>query len=237
MLLLKAPSSPFVFLTVTQDKMDTLLQANYTPYSVKDFTKLDRDWSKFPGLSYTFKFEENLLDNLDDIREYVRGHTLLPLVLSAFYCISVRLLRSWMNSCPAFHLRIPLIVWNASLTVFSIFGCVRVLPEVFWTLKYRGLFASTCDHRFIDVKINCFLCDLLNLIFPILPAGLASFSLDLSLHLLKSGWVHWHVVYNIAQTEVAHLALDSPCLDVGLLLVHNDQSAGSLSVNSTTRRL
>lgn len=49
-----------------------------------------------------------------------------------------------------FGLRLPLIFWNSSLAIFSIFGSIRILPELFWMLRHKGLFASTCDSRFID---------------------------------------------------------------------------------------
>lgn len=132
--------------------MTKSLLENYSPFLSKDFSRIDRNWTQFPGLAFTFQFEEYLLDNLGSIRDYVSYHYLLPVVLSALYCIGVFRIQQWMSSRPALRLRLPLLLWNTLLAVFSIFGCVRVLPELFWMLRHRGLFASTCDHRFIDVS-------------------------------------------------------------------------------------
>lgn len=132
------------------------LYANFTPFSSKDFTTINRNWSHYPGLQFTFQFEEYLLDNLQEIRAYVKRHPLMPLSLSLVYCLSIVRVKAYMQYQPPFVLRAPLICWNAALALFSIFGSIRVLPELFWMISNKGLFASTCDDRFIDVSIHVF---------------------------------------------------------------------------------
>lgn len=128
------------------------LSANFTSFSSKNFININRDWSHYPGLQFTFQFEEDLLAYLEVFRNYVRNHPLVPLSLTLVYCLSIVRIKAWMQYQQPYNLRIPLILWNAALAIFSIFGSIRVLPELFWMISNKGFFASTCDDRFIDVS-------------------------------------------------------------------------------------
>ena len=50
-------------------------------------------------------------------------------------------------SRPPFQLRTPLIVWNLLLSIFSIFGAARTIPEFIFTFSTHGIYHSLCVPR------------------------------------------------------------------------------------------
>ena len=51
------------------------------------------------------------------------------------------------TSRPPFQLRTPLIVWNLLLSIFSIFGAARTIPEFIFTFSTHGIYHSLCVPR------------------------------------------------------------------------------------------
>lgn len=110
----------------------------------------------FPGLGYTFEFEHWLMARLDAQNAFIRHHPYLPVGLAIAYYIGIvrllpRLLESHPRLRPGRSLRVPLVLWNAALAIFSIMGTVRVLPEVLWTWRHFGLQGSACRDQYFDV--------------------------------------------------------------------------------------
>lgn len=64
------------------------------------------------------------------------------------YIILVFLGRAIMEKREKFQLRFPLFLWNLSLTVFSCWGAIRTVPEVFYIVKHHGFRSSLCDPIF-----------------------------------------------------------------------------------------
>lgn len=54
-----------------------------------------------------------------------------------------------------FKLRVPLILWNSSLAIFSIVGFFRVAPEMFHTLNKFGFQHTICNNSWVHVKPTC----------------------------------------------------------------------------------
>ncbi|GAB6032158.1 hypothetical protein CHUAL_010810 [Chamberlinius hualienensis] len=62
--------------------------------------------------------------------------------------------RDYMKSRPRFELKGPLIIWNFALTVFSIFGLIRLLPEFISALQNYGFYYSICNSDYLtDNKV------------------------------------------------------------------------------------
>ncbi|XP_014679698.1 PREDICTED: elongation of very long chain fatty acids protein 6-like [Priapulus caudatus] len=66
----------------------------------------------------------------------------------AAYVICVFIGRHLMHARPGFELRRPLLVWNASLAVFSLMGALRTVPALLWVINTYGFKYSICDDWF-----------------------------------------------------------------------------------------
>jgi len=67
---------------------------------------------------------------------------------SAIYVIVIFGGQRWMRSRPPFKLKIPLFLWNSVLSVFSIFGAFRTVPELYNAIVNYDLTYSVCDSSF-----------------------------------------------------------------------------------------
>lgn len=84
------------------------------------------------------------------VQNWMRNWWWLSLLYALFYIIAVFLGRSWMNKKQIkYELRQPLILWNASLTIFSFWGACRCVPELIYSLKQHGFMYSICDTTYM----------------------------------------------------------------------------------------
>ncbi|KAH9398746.1 Elongation of very long chain fatty acids protein 6 [Tyrophagus putrescentiae] len=186
--------------------MQQRLLANFSTFSSKDFTHINRNWSHYPGLQFTFQFEEYLVDYLEVFRNYVRNHPLLPLSLTLVYCLSIVRFRSSSGT--------------PSLAIFSIMGSIRVLPELYWMITRQSFFASTCDDRFIDDS-RLFLWIFLFVFSKIWEFGDTLFILLRKQKLLTLHWVHHALTLNFAWFSMVNLPAPSRWLCSMNYLVHS----------------
>lgn len=77
--------------------------------------------------------------------EWMRAYWWHSVTLSVLYALGIWLGQKWMHTRDAFQLRRPLILWNASLAVFSILGCARMAPEFYDALFNHGFTYSMCN--------------------------------------------------------------------------------------------
>lgn len=76
-------------------------------------------------------------DGVDEMDWFANNkHWLLILLLAYFG--SIRALRQWMSDREAFAMKVPLILWNASLAVFSLTGAYRLLPELIQVKRIKS---------------------------------------------------------------------------------------------------
>jgi elongation of very long chain fatty acids protein 6 len=52
----------------------------------------------------------------------------------------------YMKNKPKFDLRLWLAAWSGLLAIFSIFGAVRVLPELIYVIYRHGIKYSICNN-------------------------------------------------------------------------------------------
>ncbi|KRY69240.1 putative fatty acid elongation protein 3 [Trichinella pseudospiralis] len=99
-------------------------------------------------LNYTvmFPFERNF----DPVPSTVWMQTYWAhsITVSVFYAFAIHQGVKWMEGRPALALDGPLIVWNALLALFSIFGFLRMTPEFFYSLFYGGFEYSVCNSSY-----------------------------------------------------------------------------------------
>ncbi|XP_003380416.1 elongation of very long chain fatty acids protein 6 [Trichinella spiralis] len=99
-------------------------------------------------LNYTmmFPFERNF----DPVPSTVWMQTYWAhsITVSIFYAFAIHQGVKWMEKRPALALDGPLVVWNALLALFSIFGFLRMTPEFFYSLFYGGFEYSVCNSSY-----------------------------------------------------------------------------------------
>ena len=67
----------------------------------------------------------------------------------AVYLTSLVALTRWMQNRKRFELKGLLVLWNLGLAVFSVFGTLRLVPELFRILRQEnGFHDSICDARY-----------------------------------------------------------------------------------------
>lgn len=122
-------------------------------FNEKNFSYVYEDYSRFPGMAFTFNTEKRLLTKFVKMKNFVSDHYVLPMVLSALYYYGIVIfLQRFMENRPKFQLRNLLFFWNAGLALFSIMGTVRMMPEwIYMTTKY-GLYQTVFDGRYYDVS-------------------------------------------------------------------------------------
>ncbi|VDK59816.1 unnamed protein product [Anisakis simplex] len=64
--------------------------------------------------------------------------------ISIVYFILIKLIQRFMQNRPPFQLKTPLLVWNASLSIFSFFGFIRFFEELVYSYTQLGLYHSLC---------------------------------------------------------------------------------------------
>lgn len=86
--------------------------------------------------------------NPEAVRQWTDSTKTAAFWLSAAYVILVFVGKQWMHSRSPFNLRIPLFLWSAVLSLFSIIGTFRTLPELYNGIKYYGWTYTVCDSSF-----------------------------------------------------------------------------------------
>lgn len=100
---------------------------------------------------FVFAFEMKFFDRTyaHNIYAWMNQWWWLSIVYSIIYVILIYYGRALMESRERFTLRLPLILWNLGLALFSSFGMIRCLPEMFFSLATRGLKFTICDRSSI----------------------------------------------------------------------------------------
>jgi len=108
-------------------------------------------WVRDPnGFShpFVFDFEKKFFDKTyaNNIYNWMNQWWWLSIVYSIIYVGLIYFGRSLMENRERFELRLPLILWNISLALFSIFGVIRCVPEMVYNLGQDGLQYTICDN-------------------------------------------------------------------------------------------
>jgi len=86
--------------------------------------------------------------NAEAARQWTDSTKTGTLWLSAAYVIVIFAGQKWMHSRSPFDLRIPLFLWSAVLSIFSIIGTFRTLPQLYNGINDYGWTYSMCDSSF-----------------------------------------------------------------------------------------
>ncbi|XP_050475673.1 elongation of very long chain fatty acids protein 6-like [Bombus huntii] len=104
--------------------------------------KLDYMSITIPNYPYTFNFENSLAYSDTVIR--ITNHYPYCFCYCFFYVVLIFAGKYFMSSRPKFELRGMLVLWNASLAMFSIFGFLRMGSELYHVLSHYGFQHSIC---------------------------------------------------------------------------------------------
>jgi len=97
-------------------------------------------------VSKLFFFERSF--NIEAVTQWSKETKSWSVVFSAIYIVLIFTGQCYMKHRPAYDLRLPLIVWNLTLAIFSIVGAIRTIPEFVDSLTNHGLAHSICDPRY-----------------------------------------------------------------------------------------
>ncbi|CAG2110179.1 unnamed protein product, partial [Medioppia subpectinata] len=113
--------------------------------------KWSEDWHKYPGIPYTFFVEDWAIPLGNELQEMTVNYWQYSIHLSIAYIIVIfgtKYLMSFRNN--GYDLRKYLSAWNIFLSIFSIVGVVRCLPEFVHILYTKGFTASFCDASYYE---------------------------------------------------------------------------------------
>ena len=96
---------------------------------------------KFP--MFLQQIEDNYF-NPKKIDEFFEANWQYSIHIAVFYLIAVYFGRQFMKNRPALELRLPLILWNLILSVFSICGAYRFIFGFYQLAKNHGLKGTLC---------------------------------------------------------------------------------------------
>merc|ERR1711971_1495459 len=99
--------------------------------------------------SYMFNFEQEFEHS--EVRVWMEDNwQLVCRWASGVYLLMIFGGQYLMAKREPFQLRTPLVVWNLLLSIFSIAGALRTLPEFIYTISTQGFYHSLCVPSFIE---------------------------------------------------------------------------------------
>lgn len=111
---------------------------------IKDPTGIVHPWVVDFELAF---FNEQTLSS---VHHWLRNWWWLSLLYALFYIIAIFVGQSWMNKRQTkYELRLPLVLWNTTLTIFSFWGVCRCVPELIHALTQHGFMYSICDTTYM----------------------------------------------------------------------------------------
>jgi len=108
-----------------------------------------------PNYSFIFDFEENF--DVKKSMQWFNDNPHIPFIFGIFIYLPVLYFgQKLMANREAMKLRIPLILWNTSLAIFSIVGFCRIFPEFVYSWQHFGFYHTICNSSHMQVKPAAF---------------------------------------------------------------------------------
>lgn len=109
-----------------------------------------------PNYSVVFKFEKEYDRPAFD--QWMQKNWTSAYVYSALYIMVIFGGRYYMHHRPKYDLRPALALWSGVLAIFSIFGTVRMWPELLHSVQNHSLQYSVCNPSFLQNEVTAFWC-------------------------------------------------------------------------------
>lgn len=104
-----------------------------------------------PQYAFTLACEENF--DFPESLEMFNNQWHIPYILGVLFYLPVLYFgQILMRNREPFNVKLPMMIWNSGLAIFSIIGFVRVFPEFVFTLSSKGFHSSICDNSYVNVK-------------------------------------------------------------------------------------
>ncbi|KAI1278071.1 putative fatty acid elongation protein 3 [Halotydeus destructor] len=79
-------------------------------------------------------------------RQWMRQNWTVAIKVSLVYVVLVFLGKMFMKNRKPFDLRLPLILWSTALSLFSLWGSLRLVPDLFTFVSKHGFLKSICPN-------------------------------------------------------------------------------------------
>ena len=89
-----------------------------------------------------------LPENQKKITNWMRDNWSYSFLISALYLAGIYFGKNYMANRKAFELRTLFLLWNIGLSIYSILGMIRTVPEFIYLLKEKGVKHSVCIETF-----------------------------------------------------------------------------------------
>jgi len=93
---------------------------------------------------FYFDFEKNF-SGCGAWAFWLNSNLHVPIIIISIYLISIPLLKRFMKEREPFQLNNILMAWNLFLCIFSLFGAIRVVPEMYYNLVNYGFHFTICQ--------------------------------------------------------------------------------------------
>lgn len=79
----------------------------------------------------------------------------LSIWTSILYVAAVFGGRKLMQHRQKFDLTLTLAAWSGALALFSFMGTVRMIPNMYYALRYQSFYESVCSHEWTEIPVVC----------------------------------------------------------------------------------
>ena len=176
-----------------------------------DSAKWSRDWRKFDDLAYipiVSEWEERNIDQMNNNILWIQQNWHYSIYIATFYILFITILKKWIRvRGKPYNFRVPLVIWNICMAVFSTLGFIRCLPQFITILTIKGFMASYCEaDYFLDKRTHLWywlfniskVIELIDTMFIVLRGG----------KLIRLHWIHhaltlcfsWYIFGDIPAT-------------------------------------
>ena len=99
---------------------------------------------KITTLEYPYVFDFEKSYSYTDTKKWLTNNLVYFYSSSIVYFIVIISARVYMLNKPKYNLKLPFAIWCGLNALFSAFGFIRTVPELFFALRYRSLYYSVC---------------------------------------------------------------------------------------------
>lgn len=98
-----------------------------------------------------FDFEKVLSDRIyvNAYMNFMAQWWWMSIIFTIIYLLLIYYGRQFMETRKPYELRRSLMIWNVFLVVFSVFGTIRCLPPLIYSLRYESFESTICDAKML----------------------------------------------------------------------------------------
>lgn len=83
-------------------------------------------------------------------REWFANNWYLSIYMSVIYIICISYGQKWIKNRKPYNLKNLIAIWNLSLSCFSLFGSIKMIPELVSVVIQKGFYHSVCNNSYAD---------------------------------------------------------------------------------------